>query len=363
MRSLTSLRVSCLFLAASIVACGGDQGGAGASDAGGDAPAASDGGYTGDDVLARDGGGGDAAAHGGQDGGEDSGDDGGDAGQSGGTVVTLASGQKGPLALTLDAQSLYWINGDNSVWKVALSGGAPVELTQSYSMGFDRSGIAVDSQSVYWDDNLGAQLMKVPIAGGMPTVVNAEYLQRDDLVIDSSQSNLYDVSVGGVAVEPAAGGTSTLFEMGGAAPLAIDAQNLYFIANGNANIAKAQLPNGAVTMLATVASVIGPGGIAVDATSVYWSEPIAGAIMKVDIAGGAATTLASGLQKEGPGDVATDGTNVYWVTGHSVRKVSVAGGNPQTLVSGQGGNRIAVDATSVYWIDEFGGTVMKVSPK
>jgi hypothetical protein len=68
----------------------------------------------------------------------------------------------------------------------------------------------------------------------------------------------------------------------------------------------------------------------------------------------------------GPYGIAVDAVSAYWVimTKEAFMKISLDGGSPETLASGQPGPyHLAIDATSVYWANYGGDTVMKLTPK
>jgi hypothetical protein len=222
------------------------------------------------------------------------------------------------------------------------------------------TSLAVDATSVYWTNPNDETVRKVPVGGG-PTATLA----------------------------------------GGAAPLAIDSTGVYctnqFSTNPAPAILKMPLGGGAPAVIASLSIL--PAAIAVDATGVYWTSPgrgqvyfqdagaselsrllAPGSVMKISLDGGLPTVLASG--QVGVGAIAIDENNVYWTAGtvvnfgtpqfrreSSVVKMPLGGGTPATFVSGQIDSfRIAVDAANIYWLNrgtgENGytdGSVMKAS--
>jgi hypothetical protein len=113
--------------------------------------------------------------------------------QAGGKPFTLAIGLPivGPIAA--DANGVYW----GGVMKVALEGGAPIDLTSpgGATQG-GNNGIAVDDTNAYWLS--GSSVMKVLLTGGTP-VCHALFQSTGGvgrgLVADST--SVYWVAVGG----------------------------------------------------------------------------------------------------------------------------------------------------------------------
>ena len=108
------------------------------------------------------------------------------------------------------------------------------------------------------------------------------------------------------------------------------------------------------------------GRVAADATSVYFTSGIDDWIRKVAATGGSPITLFSGSGNSYSQAIAVGSTHVYWSsfdrqTGQSsVLAVSVDGGEPTTIVSGQTSmTAIAVDSTNLYWLGTLDGKVMK----
>jgi hypothetical protein len=282
------------------------------------------------------------------------------------TIVTLATGQSDPYCVTVDATNVYWAaNGDNTVMKVPIGGGMATILAVSPFA----TGIATDGTSVYWSGGLGAY--KVSVNGGMPVLLSSGFT-NDNIVLGPTGLFGTDGDDALVGV-PIAGGMTTRYTGGSGQNtygLAADSTSVYWSNfDGTAPILKTSLDGSASITLATGHVVF---GMAVDATYVYWAEASSGNIMKVPLGGGDPSTVASGLV--GISQLAMDEANLYVTAGSTTSTGLVARVDKDTgfvtyLAVGQ--NQawgIAVDATSVYWTTlgneaPQSGTVMKATPK
>jgi hypothetical protein len=245
----------------------------------------------------------------------------------GGSVVTLASNQSEPFGIAVVESNVYWTNeggnDDGTVVKAPVGGGTLVTLASGQGA---PAAIAVDGANVYWTNLTGnPAVMKVPVAGGKPTVLaNATV----PFAIAVNGSRVYWTDGDNILSAPSSGGSATTLASG--QPF--------------------------------------PAYLAVDATNVYWTTGRgAGALLKMPKAGGTPITLVA---ETGMARLAVDATNVYFTTpgstsnGGAVVSVPLGGGKTTTLATGQSTPEgIAVDTTSVYWVDTYLGAVMKVDPK
>jgi hypothetical protein len=108
------------------------------------------------------------------------------------------------------------------------------------------------------------------------------------------------------------------------------------------------------------------GLVAADATTVYFTSGIDDRIRKLPAKGGTPITLFAGSGDAYSQAIAVASAQVYWSSFDrqtalsTVLAVSVDGGEPMTVVSGQTAMRaIAVDSTNVYWLGTLDGKVMK----
>ena len=232
----------------------------------------------------------------------------------GGTKVTLGSvpPANAPLSLALDGTSIYWTSGD-LVMRTPIGGGPPATLASSAPTG----AIAVDAVYAYWTNQAGLAF-KVSINGGNPVTLyqppSEEFAQT--LAIDAT--SLY------WTVSNSPGGKVVRLPLSGAAPivlnytisppheLVIDETHVYW-ADSTGDILG--VPKSGGNPITLVAGQPGIEYLAIDDANIYWSDPN-NEIMKVPIGGGTPTPVVTGQQNIL--SVAVDAANVYWTTGFSL---------------------------------------------
>ena len=136
--------------------------------------------------------------------------------------------------------------------------------------------------------------------------------------------------------------------------LVADANYVYFQDRLSNTIRRMPAGGGSSTTLANATGLRSHLGLAVDATHLYFDDD--GGLKRVPIAGGSVQTLVTGYNSWA---IALDDAYVYWTerTPGATRRVAKAGGAVQTLISApnvNGPTSLAVDGTNIYWVEDGG---------
>ncbi|MBI5534498.1 MAG: hypothetical protein HY898_17365 [Deltaproteobacteria bacterium] len=249
---------------------------------------------------------------------------------AGGTVKSLAQSLSTPGDLALDTTSVYWTNysGAGEVKKVGKDGTGLANITS----GSGPWGLVLDTDTVYWTNSDGS-IRKAPKAGGSSnTIVSGEQDPRG-IALDGS-TVIWTASVGGTisSASKADGSNRTDVATGQAFPIAIvvTSQAIYWVNTGSSYALGSctkndgsvmKLIKGQTTPVKLAQDQACPIKLTVDAESVYWTNAgtytgnvyqYNGAVMKVPVGGGSAVSVASNVII--PYGIAVDDTNVYWTS-------------------------------------------------
>jgi hypothetical protein len=291
----------------------------------------------------------------------------------------LATNQKQPSNPVVDEGTIYWTNGDGTIWSCATAGcnGRPRPITAIEAGNTFLSGLDVKNGVVLATGYYSQALHTCPTTGcAQPTTLigNLDYPVAG--LLDGKDGaffiNANRASVERCSLPSCAGGPTRI---AGGPPawrrLAQDETKVYWTAAGPPpsdyskaivyRAPKTQVDGGPETILSNVSF---PTAITVRNDVLYMALG-GGTITKVSLGTGLLQfDLVNGESK--PSGVAIDETYVYWTTSGNgaIRRCAAAGceGKPETIIDGQNepyGPVVTSDA--IYWTEYLGGTVKGIA--
>jgi hypothetical protein len=280
---------------------------------------------------------------------------------------TLISGdQDQPSEVTVDDESVYWVNNYSAVQKVSKAGGAPTTIATGRAI----YRLFVDKDYLYFSA-LG-EIRRVNKNGGDPitiaTVPSMGYQGYPSLAMD--ETNIYfmdaidDYRYKVVKVSKSGGAPVTLASRKIYLPtgLVSDGANLYWTDLASSTVKRVNVNGGPTVIFGTCNN---PAGIAADADRVYCLRKSGEVVGFRKIGGGSIKPSAVGNYYPA-GGMPQDEMNVYFMSfqkgTYGIYKVGKKGGGAALSMpmSYMQSTSLAVDDTSIYWTNYNQGTVMRL---
>ena len=213
----------------------------------------------------------------------------------------LSSGSLLPVFIAVDTTHLYWQEDTGSlVRRVPVGGGASQNMA-----GVAARGVGVNATYLYYTTSSGLlRKMKDPLASAttvFTVAATALHVTGTDVYFATANSLRHYNEMNGT--------TNLLYSINAGFTIdriTSDGASLYWVASDN------QVYEGARTGAGSgpVASGGGVRDVAVDSTNIYFTDELADAVMQVPIGGGAAAPIVTTVSR--PYAVAADGTAVYF---------------------------------------------------
>jgi hypothetical protein len=200
---------------------------------------------------------------------------------AGGSPTTLATGQNLPIAMTVDATYVYWVNfasygNGGTVNAVPIAGGAVHTL--AYGQG-DLGTLTLDGDTLVFSVCLGSSAVRAISTSGTGLVTLATCSFGSALV--ASGGTVYGLASGAIdTIGEDGGAPATVVPSGVSGAFAVSGGDLYWPSNDTVtdcdggsvtvgSIVRSTTSGGSVTTL--VSGLPQVYGVTTDATSVYWS--------------------------------------------------------------------------------------------
>jgi len=222
--------------------------------------------------------------------------------------------------ITVDSNYAYWTENDG-VMRVPLSGGSR-KVLYSAASGKRPWGITLLGAEVFFTDNLGGTIMKVPAAGGTAsTLASLQGAPMGIVALPGIPGNVYWANHAGTDII----GTATT---DGTAP--------HVLLTGDA----------------------GAAWIATDGSSLFWTNDVTPGVWKVAIGGISKPTQLSATGST-PTCIAVNGPYVYWTDygAGKINRVGKDGTGEKVIASSANPRGIAVDDKCVWWVQGSSGDV------
>jgi hypothetical protein len=296
--------------------------------------------------------------------------------------IQTSGSQDSPWGLTIDSNSLYWVNnGNGSVWVAPLDGGKGVTLVSPGTLAGRR--IAVSQSCVFWTE-IGATLdsgvvMRAGLDGGEVSVLSDGESFPTDIAADEQyvywMTNVMGSSF--LRSEGQDGGTDGSWDLakrtGSDRGFVINGTSAYWAAAPSSEGGPGRIGTNLLTVIDAGGTLVGsldPYAIAIDAQHVYWiNDPDDGGsldVFRAELSDGSnpqqlATTPGSAS------DMVVDANALYWIGigndgGGYVRTLPLDGGLVSCLASGlMGPFRMTQNTTTLYWTDNQANALYKIA--
>lgn len=239
------------------------------------------------------------------------------------------------------------------------------------------TGLALDSDYVYWVSGFSGDVKRAPKGGGTHAVLASGQSKAQDLVV--TPEGLYFLvrgGTGGAIMKVGLGGGAATSVVGGQynpARLAVEGTKLYWTnqssgAAGKAQVVALERTDSTWSVLLWGAAGDEAVGVAAAQGQVFWTDRGHQTVNRVSLTSPNAV-LATVTNLAGTpvlGNVAVWGSNVFFTdeggqgTTGGVYRLPVGGGAAELLVAAErGAVGLAVDDTGVYWTDQAAGRVVK----
>lgn len=266
-------------------------------------------------------------------------------------ATLLAFGQNSPRLLTVEGDSVFWLNeggriGPVGLFKAPKDGGKVTTLMEEPEL----TAMAVDGSDVYFLAPRAGKLGKVSRNGGAPVILTELQGLIRGMAIDDT--DVFFAEDEGIHRVPKGGGKEqTVVQTGIPDYLVADNNAVYWYSNISGVVQKAPKHGGGASKVHaddqhTLHTIFVDGN---DLFISYGAEK-AMTIQRLGKSGGKPTPVVEG--QDVASGFAIDGQNIYWSTDDTIFKAPRTGGQATKVVEkAEHAHDIAVDSQYVYWTD------------